>query len=781
MTNSAIVDTSKSSSISYIHVENTGHSITPVVFNGNNYDEWSRSFQLALMAKGKLGYIDGTIIKPSATAANLDTWQSTNALVTMWIFNTIDPSLRNQITLRPEAKQVWLDIKNRFNQINEARIYQLQADLLACRQGPTETMVAYYGRMTAIWNALSELDALPSCSCASCACDWMTIINARREKRRVRDFLMGLDERFSNTRSQILGISPLPSLDLIYNRLLQDDGMRTLSSTNKDATPTAMAFATRLHHGSRQSGGGRSEPKSDRRNSSEPSKYFCIACQKPGHSLKFCFQVTGNFPDWWGDRPRHRIYIDPNATDMSSAVFVPDPRGKSQASSSKPAGSGSTPKAHMASVHAASTTNAASSSRPPLAQFDKLDLNSLTPSQLEELGRLLQARTSDTTERLNGNLSSPSWIVDTGASHHMSGCLSHFSNLKIIPPISVGLPDGNLTIATKSGDIQLSSRLILRDVLYAANLICDLISVSSLLQDTTLTIQFSHNLCLIQDRISKTVIGAWWRLFDLDTGSYFESRDVVFVETEFPYQKLNIHELTHDPNSFILDSLSPITGTLLASSSTTDTPTTSSSTVSSTTSTPITTTTTSTPTVSPQPDQPSQNTPIPQNDPTQLGRGHRQKKPNSNLNDYVLSKPRPSLNVLTASSSSSGTAFPISHFITYDKFSPQHQIFLTAVTKHHEPSFYKDAVQNPEWRKAMQLEIEALEKNQTWTLEHLPANKKAIGSKWVYKIKYKADGSIERYKACLVVMGNRQIEGVDYNETFAPTVKLVTIRTLLQI
>ncbi|XP_074303348.1 uncharacterized protein LOC141637827 [Silene latifolia] len=251
MTNSETVNTTATPSYSFVHVENTGHSITPVVFNGNNYDEWSRSFHLALMAKGKLGYIDGTIFKPTATATNFETWQSTNALVTMWIFNTIAPTLRNQVSLRPEAKQVWMDIKNRFCQINEARIYQLQADLMACRQGPTETLVSYYGRMTAIWNGIMELDAIPSCSCSPCSCDWLNIINARREKKRVRDFLMGLDDRFATTRSHIIGITPLPSLDLIYNRLLQDEGVRNLSSTKVDTTPDAMSFAARVPHGSR--------------------------------------------------------------------------------------------------------------------------------------------------------------------------------------------------------------------------------------------------------------------------------------------------------------------------------------------------------------------------------------------------------------------------------------------------------------------------------------------------------------------------------------------------
>ncbi|XP_074290309.1 uncharacterized protein LOC141617038 [Silene latifolia] len=313
-----------------VHVENTGHSITPIPFNGNNYDEWSRSFQLALMAKGKLGYIDGSITKPAATADTFETWQSTNALVTMWIFNIIDSGIRNQIVLRPEAKQVWSDIKNRFSQVNESRIYQLQADLLACRQGPTESLVAYYGRMTAIWNSISDLDALSTCSCNPCQCDWLTLITARREKKRVCDFLIGLDDRFANTRSQIIGINPLPSLDLVYNRLLQDEGVRQLSLNKTESNPVPMAFAARVTQGNRQSGGG---GRDNRRNSSEPSKYYCIACKKSGHSLQFCYQVTGNYPEWWGDRLRPRIYLAQNATDLTNTVFVPDPRSKPSVSS----------------------------------------------------------------------------------------------------------------------------------------------------------------------------------------------------------------------------------------------------------------------------------------------------------------------------------------------------------------------------------------------------------------------------------------------------------------
>ncbi|PKI37562.1 hypothetical protein CRG98_042033 [Punica granatum] len=81
----------------------------------------------------------------------------------------------------------------------------------------------------------------------------------------------------------------------------------------------------------------------------------------------------------------------------------------------------------------------------------------------------------------------------------------------------------------------------------------------------------------------------------------------------------------------------------------------------------------------------------------------------------------------------------------------------------------------------MAKEIAALESNGTWTIEYLPPGKRPIDCKWVYKIKRRADGSVERYKARLVAKGFTQVEGVDFNETFAPVAKLVTVRCLLAV
>ena len=98
-----------------------------------------------------------------------------------------------------------------------------------------------------------------------------------------------------------------------------------------------------------------------------------------------------------------------------------------------------------------------------------------------------------------------------------------------------------------------------------------------------------------------------------------------------------------------------------------------------------------------------------------------------------------------------------------------------------EPTCYSQAVKFPEWRAAMAEEFNALLKNQTWSLVPPSPSQNTVGCKWVFKIKRKSDGSIERYKARLVAKGFHQQQGLDYEETFSPVVKPTTIRTVLSI
>ena len=86
-----------------------------------------------------------------------------------------------------------------------------------------------------------------------------------------------------------------------------------------------------------------------------------------------------------------------------------------------------------------------------------------------------------------------------------------------------------------------------------------------------------------------------------------------------------------------------------------------------------------------------------------------------------------------------------------------------------------------EWRTTIIEEMQALKKNGTWEIVELARDKKTVGCKWVFTIKYQADGSIDRYKARLVAKGFTQTYKIDYQETFAPVAKVNSIQVLLSL
>lgn len=118
-------------------------------------------------------------------------------------------------------------------------------------------------------------------------------------------------------------------------------------------------------------------------------------------------------------------------------------------------------------------------------------------------------------------------------------------------------------------------------------------------------------------------------------------------------------------------------------------------------------------------------------------------------------------------------------FIIPNHFNPTHLTFVANISDIQEPSSYSEVKDQVVWVEAMNAEIMALEKNHTWEMTNLPTGKRPTGCKWVFKVKLKADGSVERYKARAVAKGYHQIEGVDHQDSFSPVVKVVTVRVLL--
>jgi hypothetical protein len=110
-----------------------------------------------------------------------------------------------------------------------------------------------------------------------------------------------------------------------------------------------------------------------------------------------------------------------------------------------------------------------------------------------------------------------------------------------------------------------------------------------------------------------------------------------------------------------------------------------------------------------------------------------------------------------------------------------HYAYMTHVAEVRELESYAEAAEDANWRAAMEEEMHALGENETWDLVDAPAGVKPIGCKWVYKIKYNSDGSINRYKARLVAKGYAQKHDINYDETFAPVAKMTTVRVLIVV
>ena len=106
---------------------------------------------------------------------------------------------------------------------------------------------------------------------------------------------------------------------------------------------------------------------------------------------------------------------------------------------------------------------------------------------------------------------------------------------------------------------------------------------------------------------------------------------------------------------------------------------------------------------------------------------------------------------------------------------------LVASLRDSDPSTFEEASQHHVWRDAMMKEYNSIMKNDVWEIVLRPEGKSVVTSRWLYKLKHVADGSMEKCKARFVARGFSQVEGVDYDETFASVVRYASIRALISI
>lgn len=196
----------------YLHPsDNPGMTLTNVILSENNYSQWSRSMELALSAKLKLGFVDGTYTPPPATSNLLVHWNCCNHMVISWILNSVSSYIRNSILYMSSV---------RYAQRNMPKSFNLRQEISKLSQGSL-SIASYFTTYKTLIDELECLTAKPTCNCNKCTYEVNIKLEAYDRANQLTWFLMGLSEQYTAIRGQILMMKQNPTISQCYDILLQ--------------------------------------------------------------------------------------------------------------------------------------------------------------------------------------------------------------------------------------------------------------------------------------------------------------------------------------------------------------------------------------------------------------------------------------------------------------------------------------------------------------------------------------------------------------------------------
>lgn len=265
------------------HSESPGFVLVSQLLTGDNYNSWSQAIQIALSVKNKTGFIDGTLLKPnSSDQQNFNAWMRNNKLVISWILNSVSKEISASIMFTESAHEIWKDLKDRFQQSNGPRIFQIRRELVNLKQNQ-DSIGVYFTKLKSLTEEL--INFRPHCTCNKCECNGVQEIEQYFQTEHIMNFLMGLHESFTQSRGQILLMDPLPPLNRVFSLIAQEEKQKSVSSDVQHS----MAFMTKASNPSRKS------PNQSHKSSNRP---YCTHCNFQGHTVDKCYKLHGYPPGY---------------------------------------------------------------------------------------------------------------------------------------------------------------------------------------------------------------------------------------------------------------------------------------------------------------------------------------------------------------------------------------------------------------------------------------------------------------------------------------------------
>lgn len=212
--------------------DNPSSILVSTVFNGIGFASWKRSMSIALYAKNKFGFVDGTILQPAITSSEYSAWFRVNSMVISWLLNSLHKNIADSVLFLPSAHEIWKELHNRYSQSDGSLIYQIQQQLYSISQG-ADDFHTYFTKISKIWDELRIVQNLSACTCESA-----TGIRQFLEDQRLIQLLMGLNDSYKVIQGQILMMKPLPTVSTAYSLIFQEERQRDIHVSPKFAHDT---------------------------------------------------------------------------------------------------------------------------------------------------------------------------------------------------------------------------------------------------------------------------------------------------------------------------------------------------------------------------------------------------------------------------------------------------------------------------------------------------------------------------------------------------------------
>nr|KYP72198.1 hypothetical protein KK1_004784 [Cajanus cajan] len=371
---------------------------------------------VVLETKNKEKFITGQFPCPPITDPLHDAWRRCNRMVMAWLTRSMSPSIKQSVMWMDTATEIWTDLKDRFSHSDKFRVADLQDQIQNCKQGDS-SISEYYTRLKILWKEIEMYRLVLICTCSpSCSCGLLQKLQKEREDDCVIHFLRGLNDEYSQVRSQIMMMDPMPSIVKSFSMILQHE-REFVGNSSKPSSQDSIAFTVSRNDQSKYNSKTKNTITVNKNNTNfgKPSgrnNKYCEHCKKTNHTVDTCYWKIG-FPT--GYRKSNKGTSSSFAASASLVEVAPD----------------------TASHHSDLVENA------------NCEQISFSKEQYQAIMALLQNSKDNSTSvnhaqtstiNHSGDVScSFSWILDSGATDHICPSKSLFKFLKPIKPITIRL------------------------------------------------------------------------------------------------------------------------------------------------------------------------------------------------------------------------------------------------------------------------------------------------------------------------------------------------------